>query len=248
MNIIKELTSFGLRPNETEIYLLILDKGLITPPQIARATKIARPNVYSHLETLCEKGLIEIQTKGKRKAYQAKNPDALLYTLERKKENIKKILPELSGLYSTPKNKPQVRYYSGPKEIEEIYLMILNCWEKSVYAYGGTQSVPKIMQNFWAKTWLPQIKKQNIMFKDTSFASSAKTLADIKQAWGGLHDDRIIPAHYGETPTGLILWDNNIALMNYEEPIFGTVITNDNLAKALKICYEVLWDSLSIKY
>jgi hypothetical protein len=41
--------------------------------------------------------------------------------------------------------------------------------------------------------------------------------------------------------TDMLISDNNIALINLERPIFGTMISNKNLADSFKIIYDVMW-------
>ena len=121
MTLTDQLKALGLNRTETRIYLYLLEQGLSTPPQIARGTGITRTNCYNILESLKEKDLIAEQTQGKRKAYLARDPEALVRSLERKKEIINEILPQLRGLYTTQKNKPKIKFYDGVEQIKEIY-------------------------------------------------------------------------------------------------------------------------------
>ena len=72
-NIVKQLREIGLKQNESEVYLFLLQNGISTPPVIARGTNIARTNCYNILGSLKEKGVVDEQLKGKRKEYINKN-------------------------------------------------------------------------------------------------------------------------------------------------------------------------------
>lgn len=86
MNIQEQLKEIGLFESEIKVYLYLLENGLSTPPQIAKGTKIARPNCYQVLRSLKERGLIGEQKKGSRKVYIASDPVTLVESMERKEK------------------------------------------------------------------------------------------------------------------------------------------------------------------
>jgi hypothetical protein len=55
---------------------------------------------------------------------------------------------------------------------------------------------------------------------------------------------KLLPSEYGELPTDMLIWEDNIALLTLEEPIFGTVITSPLLAKSYRIIFRALHDRL----
>ncbi|MFH1253551.1 MAG: helix-turn-helix domain-containing protein, partial [Candidatus Uhrbacteria bacterium] len=93
------LRQLGLLENEIKIYLYLLEQGLSSPPQIARGTKMARPNLYGILRLLKEKNLVLEQRRGQRKIYSAADPTVLVQTLESRTETMKQILPDLRALF-----------------------------------------------------------------------------------------------------------------------------------------------------
>ena len=40
------------------------------------------------------------------------------------------------------------------------------------------------------------------------------------------------------------MWDDHVAFIAFEEPIFGAVLTNPFLAQTFKIVFSTLWESL----
>jgi hypothetical protein len=54
-----------------------------------------------------------------------------------------------------------------------------------------------------------------------------------------------LPGKYGENLTDILIWEDNIALIALEEPIFGTVITSSSLADTFRTLLVVLHDFLS---
>src|SRR6185295_4136554 len=99
INLIKQLRDIGLKQNESEIYLWLLENGLSTPPQISRGTNIARTNCYNILKSLLEKDVVDEKLKGKKKVYIARDPKALKLNLERKIESVTRLLPDLEAIH-----------------------------------------------------------------------------------------------------------------------------------------------------
>lgn len=238
----KDLKAIGLKKNESEIYLYILQNGLSTPPQIAKGTGILRTNCYNILETLKEKDVVEEQKRGNRRIYIARDPESLKLSLERKIEAVDRILPDLRSLYITQKNKPVIRFYDGFEEVKNIYTSITKA--ESVYSLGSTEKLRELDPKFFAQ-FVEKLEKNKVIFKDILTASSkqysAKTIREIRNS---LHQIKFIPEHYKDLSTDMLIWEDNIALISFDEPIFGTVITNKNLTNTFKTILSIIWDSI----
>ncbi|MSU75681.1 MAG: hypothetical protein EXS55_04165 [Candidatus Magasanikbacteria bacterium] len=244
MELQTQLKIAGLNHSEITVYLFLLENGLSTPPIVSRGTKIARTNCYNILLDLKNKGLIEEQTVGKHKTYLAKDPAALLHTLEQKKEAIARILPDLRGLYTLQKNKPKIRYYNGIEQIKEIYLQTLSA--NRVYGLASTKKLYELMPEFYLQH-LNEIQKRGIVWYDIlSHSSESKGAPEMKAILKGLYDQHFLPNQYGDFPTDMLLWGDNIALITLEEPIFGTVLTNPLLAKTFSIVFDMLWNATNV--
>jgi sugar-specific transcriptional regulator TrmB len=238
----KDLKAIGLKKNESEVYLYILQNGLSTPPQIANGTGIFRTNCYNILQALKEKDVVEEQKKGNRRVYIARDPESLKLSLERRIEAVDRILPDLRSLYTTQKNKPVIRFYDGFEEVKNIYNTLSRA--ESVYSLGSTEKLRELDPKFFLH-FVETIEKNKVIFKDILTAQSkqysAKTFREIRNS---LHQIKFIPEKYMDTSTDILVWEDNIALISLGEPIFGTVITNKNLANTFKVILSIIWDSL----
>src|SRR3989344_3384870 len=136
-SILRQLKEIGLKKNEAEIYLFLLQNGISTPPQIAKGTAIARTNCYNILKSLEEKEIIRIIQKGKRDAYIARDPESLKLNLERKLEGLEKVLPDLRASYVVQKNKPIFQFFEDWDEVKRIYNLTLEA--KEIFAIGSTE-------------------------------------------------------------------------------------------------------------
>ncbi len=240
--LITDLKLAGFKQNESEIYLYLLQNGISTPPQIAKGTSIARTNCYRILNDLREKSVIDEQTRGKRTVYVARPPEFLKLNLENKLENLTRILPDLAATYVIQKNKPTFRFYDGWREVQQIYNLTLSA--KEIYATGSTDKLETLDQTFFA-SYITKIEKNKIIFHDLLPYSNQKSTDTIKHIRPSLHAIAYIPEKYRENLTDLLIWDDNIALIALEEPIFGTVITNEPLAQTLRTLLAIIVEKVS---
>jgi len=244
MSINEDLKKFGLQKSEIRVYVYLLENGLSTPPTIARGTGIARTNCYNILHELKEKGLILEQEKQKRKAYLAADPEALVRSLEEKKELIDRILPDLRGLYTIQKNKPKIKFYEGFEQVKQVYWSALGTQEKRIFALGSTKELSSLDPDFF-KRFIGEITEREILLQDIlSHDSGLQTAPQTKKIMGMFYDAKILPEKYQEFPTDIVLWDDSLALITLREPIFATVLTSPVLAKTFRIILSILWDKV----
>jgi sugar-specific transcriptional regulator TrmB len=239
--IVRRLKEIGLKQNESEIYLYLLQNGISTPPQIAHGTNIARTNCYNILSSLKEKDVIDEQYKGKRKAYVARSPESLKLSLERKLESVGRLLPDLDALYTTQKNKPIFRFYDSWQEVKSIYDLSLKA--KKIYAFGSTERLVALDKDFF-EMYIKNIKKKLIIFQDLLTADSIKSANLIKSIENVDYNIKFLPQEYSENITDMLIWDENLALISLEEPIFGTLITSKPLSSTLKTILQLIWSKI----
>ncbi|HEY4509051.1 MAG TPA: helix-turn-helix domain-containing protein [Candidatus Paceibacterota bacterium] len=237
-----DLKEVGLKKNEVKIYLYLLQNGLSTPPQIAKGTGILRTNCYNTIQTLQEKDVVGEQRKGSRKIYIARDPQSLKLSLARRIEAVDRILPDLRGLYATQKNKPTFQFYDGFEEVKQIYEISLSA--ESIYATGSMNKLENLDPKFFSK-YIKSINKNKIIFYDLlSKDSQSQSFKTITNLTNSLYSTKFMPEQYKESLTDLFVWDNNIALISLDEPIFGTIITNPPLAQTFKTLLKIIWDKI----
>ena len=241
MKLEEGLKNIGLKGSEIKVYLYLLENGVSTPPQIAKGTRIARTNTYHILRGLSEKGLIERQEKRKRFVYSPTNPAALLGTLERRKETVEQLLPDLQALHKTQTHKPIVRFFEGVDGIKEIFMLMLEA--KEILGIASTRKLFELDPKFFA-SYTHKMKQRQIIFRDLlSHPSGEKAVKDTKAIMGALYNYKLLPPKYGELATNFLIWNDNVILMTLEEPVFSTLITNKNVMATFKIIFEIIWNA-----
>ncbi len=239
MEVVQQLKQFGLNQSEIAVYLFLLENGVSTPPIVSRGTSIARTNCYNVLEELKLKGLVQEQESGKRKAYIARDPESLLLALEKKREVALRLVPDLRAIYTTQKNKPKIRFYDGIEQVKQIYKASLEAGQ--IYGFTSMEHFLKVFPDF-GLVYLKEVAEHKIFFRDILSHSSRDSGAQqMKDIVGAYYDYRFLEAKYENFPTDIMIWNDNIAFLTLEEPIFGTIMTNKTLANTFKIMHDVMW-------
>ncbi|MEK7158340.1 MAG: helix-turn-helix domain-containing protein [Patescibacteria group bacterium] len=243
MQLEEQLKDLQLTKSETKVYLHLLEQGLSTPPQIARGTGIARTNCYNILSELKNSSLIEEQEKGKRRAYIASDPEALLRAIQKKKEAVERLLPDLRALYTVQKNKPKIRFYDGFEQVKEIYWQATNT--EKLLALGSTKHLAERDPKFFT-AWEREMQRKQVVLQDLiTNPSQTVGVNETQEMLKGLYDFRTLPEKYRDFPTDILVWNNNIALITLKEPIFGTMITSDLLAQTFRYVLEMVWEGVA---
>jgi sugar-specific transcriptional regulator TrmB len=245
MKIEAVLAKIGLTETESTLYLFLLENGISSPPQISKGTQVVRSNAHYVLKQLIEKGLVARQKKGKRYVYGPNDPSAALSLVERKKKILEEAIPDLRALYKQQKNKPVVRFYGGRDEIRAIFEDVLECTSKEVFGFASTGKLFEIIPDYFQKRFQPELKKREIFLKDIlTFESGTQVAQATRAAAGAYYEYRVLSQKYAGVLSDVLMWDNTVAIISLEEPIFGTVLVNAQLAHTFRTMFEVMWQSL----
>lgn len=170
------------------------------------------------------------------------DPEALFRTIEKKRETIARVLPDLRALYTTQKNKPKIRFYNGLEQIQEIYRHSLEA--KEIFAIGSLKGMVHILPEF-SRWYQKELKHRNIVFHDiSSYSSAEKVLPEARSILKGLHGAKVLPRNYQELPLDILIWNNNLGIINLEAPHFSTVLNHPSVATTFRILFHFMWDRM----
>lgn len=243
MEIQPRLSALGLGKSEISVYLFLLEHGLSSPPQIARGTGIQRAHCYAILESLDAQSLVTTQRiKQKRLAYTARDPRALFQSIERKKEIVEQLLPDLQGLFNLHQNKPKMQFFDSVAEVQNIYRQSLEA--KEIFGIGSTARMRERHGAFF-ETYQKQLKQKNIVFHDILSNTSGSQAAPFSQATlKGLYEVKFLTTREGELPMDILIWDDHVALISHDDPVFGTILTNSAAGKMFRILFHALFERI----
>ncbi|MBN1156483.1 hypothetical protein JXA85_02630 [Candidatus Woesearchaeota archaeon] len=240
----EELEKLGLSPNESKIYLALLEIGSSTADKISQKSGIHRRTVYDNIEKLMNKGLINYIIRANKKYFEATDPNKLNDILKEKKEMIedqenilKRIMPELILAQKMSKDKQEVNVYKGKEGIKTILWDILR--ERKPNCVIGAHSREEF------KDMLEKFHDERIKLKIPNRMIFKKE--DIERAKHfrerSFTEVRVIPTEYS-SPIAINIYDNKVAFLirSVKNPL-GILINNKDTSDEFRTYFEMLWNN-----
>lgn len=231
---------FGLTPNETKIYLTLLDLGTAQAGQITEKSGIHRRNVYDSIARLIEKGLVSFVIFNNKKLFSPVNPKRFLELIEEKKfelENIKsefsKIMPELE-LRASTQERHDVRFYKGSEGLKTVYEDIIRTG-KDYIGYGPGKQLEKILK-FYFKHFVDKRIKSKIKLR-IIYDEDSRTGVKINP----FSEVRYLPQEYSSHAALRVYGDKVAILLLEEQDPLAIVIKNKKIADGYRKYFEVMW-------
>jgi sugar-specific transcriptional regulator TrmB len=118
--LLSKMESFGLGSTDADIYLASLEIGPATIQELSKVTKLNRVTVHSAVERATRKGFFSESRKKNRRLIVPADPNVLRQIVERKErelqsmsDGIEQMIESLSGIQTTSRYFPTVRFYEG---------------------------------------------------------------------------------------------------------------------------------------
>ena len=142
----------------------------------------------------------------------------------------------------TQKNKPKIRFYDGWESVKEIYRLAAQ--SKEILAIGSTKRLVDLDATFFAE-FEQTLKEREVVLHDIlTPGSRAVAEGTTKETLKGLYDFVYFPANVEDALTDILVWDDHVALMALEAPIFGTIITSPLIAQSFRVIGKTLMQAL----
>jgi sugar-specific transcriptional regulator TrmB len=238
------LINLGLSESQAKTYLALIKGGLMTPPELAEATEESRTNAYTILERLEEMGLVKRGAKGKKLAYEAENPIALEYLMEKRRkevhqaeQQVKASMPALLNYFYTYQNRPGVRYFEGEEGILDMYRDQLRT-AKDVYFIrsDGDKNLlgPKLYQFIEKRHELGLVvhgiepAEEDVM----QYAQENDQRLGREMAW--------LPRSAYNEPVNIYTYGDKTAIISYAEETIGVLIESPQIAAAFRQLHGIV--------
>lgn len=159
---ISVLEDLGLTHAEIKVYIVLLEFGNATAGHILEKSQLQNSVVHRALNSLIEKGLISFIFEGKRKRYQATNPENFYVFIEDKRKRFEQLLPELKAKQKLAKAEEHATIFKGKRGINELYNTLLNSGGKEYNTFGGgTRVTYDVMgESWWKNLHVKRIEKR----------------------------------------------------------------------------------------
>ena len=241
--LVENLKELGLTENESRVYFSALSLGPTTILKISQSAELKRTSVYSIIESLKQKGLMNIQVDGFKKKFVAEDPNKLEVMLEIKKKKLDVILPEFSALYNLQGGESVIKYYEGIEAVKGVYeSMIRDIRPGEDYLVFSNQDQWLILDKEYFMDFLYRRAKLPIkirmIFQDTEMAHEWKAMERNFNA-----AVRILPKET-QLKTNLVITPQRVLIHQLTQPIIGIVIENKSVIQMHREMYEIIWKSL----
>ncbi|MBM3233490.1 TrmB family transcriptional regulator [Candidatus Pacearchaeota archaeon] len=233
------LEDLGLTQAEIKVYLALLQLGSSSAGKILEKSSLQNSVVHRALNSLIEKGLISFILKGKKKIYQATNPEHFYEFIEDKKINFEKILPELKEKQKQAKEKEQAAVYKGKKGINEIYNLLLNSRGKEYNTFGGGK---RVTYDVMGEDWWYSLHTKRIAKKIKSRQVFDETIRKFGKQLNKrpLSKVKFLSQEF-EQLTETIICGNFVAIVMFTENPYGLLIEDKTVAESYRKYFEQLW-------
>ena len=230
----------GLTNAEIKVYIALLELGSSTAGPILEKSRLQNSVVHRALNALIEKGLISFIIEGKKKVYQATDPETFYGFIEDKKKRFKQILPELKQKQSEAKEKKQATIYRGIRGIKEIYNKLLNSGGKEYNTYGGGK---RVTYEIMTEPWWKNFHTKRIAKKVPARQVFDKTIKKFGQELNKkpLSQVRFLSQEF-EQLTETIIMRDYVAIIIFTENPYGLLIQDKTVAEDYRKNFEILWE------
>ena len=234
------LEDLGLTNAEIKVYIALLELGSSSAGKIIEKSNLQNSVIHRSLHTLINKGLISYILEGKKRIYQASDPERFHNYIEEKKSRFDELLPELRKKQHFAEQPAQATIYKGIKGIKEIYTVLLNSGGKEYNTFGGGKRVTyKIMTDTWwknlhTKRIAKKIPSRQIF--DNSIRSFGEQLNKKK-----ITKIKFLSQEFEQLQETVIIGDY-VAINLFTENPYGLLIKDPTVVQGYKKYFELLWN------
>ena len=240
--LIKLLEDLGLEPEESAIYLALLDHGAMLPQHIARATGIKRTTLYSLFPDMIKSGLIIEVVQGKRRLLAPVSPDELFKRYENKYRELKQNMDELASLYRMQGLKPKIQIFEGTDQIKKLYLDTLET-SGEILVYNSITKYRPDMLAWILDYYVPQRIKKGIKVKAIVTADEAGR-KHMQEGPEFARVTRFVPLDKFPFRVEAMIYADKISFFTCEKngPQVGIIIESKVITQTQRSIFALAWD------
>lgn len=227
------LQPIGLDKKSETVYRALLSLADAPASNIARRAGVKRTSAYHILENLTAMGLVTTYRGRGVQRFVAEHPSRLKTFFERKAIMAERIIPELVKEISKSHLAPSIRVFEGKDAIKSMSEEALKTKEKIILSIGSTKKLTEFLGGKYG--WGKRRRESGIFQKALRFKSD-----DIIEHPSRLHEVKILPDSFN-FPGYILIFDNSVGIIPFEEPARGVLITSRSFSLMFKSVFEVLW-------
>lgn len=234
------LEDLGLSHAEIRVYLALLELGSTTAGHILEKSQMQNSVVHRALNSLIEKSVINFVLEGKRKVYQATDPEQFHTFIEDKRRRFDELLPQLKEKQKQSKSKELATVYKGIRGIKEVYSVMINSIGQEYITFGGGKPCEDLMGTSW---WL-SIHNKRIIRKLPSRQIFDETVRRIGNEINKkeLSQVRFLSNDFAQFQETVIVGDK-VAISVFTENPYSFLIVDKTVADGYRKHFELLWNT-----
>jgi len=240
------LEKIGLTPHECRLYLLSIELGPTTIPELADKLHITRPNLYKVIQGLAKKGLTVLpERKRYARTFIVQSPSVVMDLVRKQSETFKKIdanlieeLPQLMRQYQQGYAPTKVKLIFGEKEFIKAYIRVFEEAHGTIQFFGDLTGFIKMIGPEFGRI---RIKKR----VERGVSIQALVLPGYEQT--GLKNDprelRELRVLSGAAPfiTSFYLYANKAILWQPKTPM-AVLVEDEYLVSMIRSMFSMLWN------
>ncbi|MGV8150224.1 MAG: TrmB family transcriptional regulator [Candidatus Woesearchaeota archaeon] len=233
------LEELGLTQSEIKTYITLLELGSSTAGNILEKSGLQNSVVHRALNSLIEKGLINYVLEGRRKIYQATDPESFITFIDQKKNKFMQILPELKNKQNTLKEHETATIFKGKRGIQEVYYKLINLKAKEYNTFGGGEECA----NFMGLHWWENLHKKRAENKLPSRQVFDETVRPIGKniLSNPITNIKFLSGEFAQFQETVIV-DDYVAISVFTENAYSFLIKDKKVAEGYKKYFELLWN------
>lgn len=243
-NYLKQLEQIGLSESEARLYLASLNMGPSSAIQLGKKIGVTRQMIYVLLPQMMERGLIKQTKIGARQYYEAANPDILIDMVEKSRQQITELVPQLKSQQATNAAVPLITVYENPISMREWYRKMLSEAKKGdemlIWSAGGGWME---MDEPFYQDYIAQKNKIGISDK-----LIAKDTAEAREYYASINvpngEWRFMKEDWG-TNAELWIWNDEVCYQTLRQNATNLiVIKSADLAAIERFNFYNIWNRL----
>lgn len=227
--------------------MIALEAGPASVAKLAQKSGLKRGTIYEFLGEMLEKGLLEVTISGKRKLYAGTPPKKLHRIIERQRQILENLLPDLSLLTNIGSSKPRIRFYEGKEGLLKAYYEILDLPVGSeVLGFATFEGIyklfPKSAVDIYIKKRVAKRIKEKLIIPSDEYAQNHS--ADNKKEF---RETIMIPKSKFSISSEINIYQNKVAITSLGEEKVAVIIESQQMADTQRAIFNLLWSSLRKK-
>ena len=240
--LVNRLTAWGLSAVESEVYVYLLQKTTeMGASKIALGTGLHRQYVYSALEGLLEKALVEGVTMGKYKKYKALSPYEIEKITRKKSTEAGDLVTDLNKI-SAIHNNQDFEVLQGAKQIQRFEMDYVreSDGNDEEYIIGGHSAGFMDVMGDYLNEYLEEKSKKQVK---VLYIGSAKEEEFYKEYTNNFPNQEY--RFMKDLPSGvshMVVRKNMVLFYSFLTPPLLYVIKSDVVAANYKHFFMMLWN------